>query len=379
MILLKIAFDAKRAFHNFTGLGNYSRTLLEGLSKYYPQHDYILYTPKIKDRRGVEWEKSIDDFVIKTPDSLWGRIFPAAWRSLFLSREVVKTSPDIYHGLSHELPPGIQNLKCKKVVTIHDLIFLRYPEYFSNIDCRIFERKFRHSCRVADVVVAICKQTRNDLINMLGVPKEKIKVVYQSCNPIYYEKAEEDRLEAIRKKYFLPYNYILYVGSLIERKNALNIVRALALTQKVNDLPLVIVGSGRSYKKKIIELARKLKVLRKIIFLSNVPTEDLPLIYGGAMVFAYPSFFEGWGIPIIEAQMSKVPVVTSTGSCFSESGGEAAFYVDPNDHEQLAQTILELCEKPDLRADAIEKGLRHAKKFHQKNTTNALMKLYQDL
>jgi len=374
---MKIAYDAKRAFHNFTGLGNYARNILDGLVKYHPNNEYTLYTPSFNDTRAISWAKEHKDLVIRKPRGFFGKIFPSAWRSLFLTKVLEKDRPDIFHGLSHELPPNIEKLGIKTVVTIHDLIFMRYPQYFSRIDCKIYERKFRYACQVSDVVLAICEQTKNDVIEFFDISPEKIQVVYQNCNPLFYETLAFKDLEKIRRKYFLPFKYLLYIGSLIERKNLLTLLDAMALIQKSCDVPLVIIGEGSSYKKRLKAKAEQLGISGKVIFLSNVPTEDLPPLYQASALFIYPSYFEGFGIPIVEAMNSGTPVITSQGSCFPEVGGDAALYVDPQEPKDMAEAMMSVLENPTLREEMILKGKAFVKKFHQEKTSLALDELYK--
>lgn len=376
---MKIAYDAKRAFHNFTGLGNYARTLLEGQARYFPDNEYTLYSPSFSDKRALEWAKKNPQLQIRKPNGIFGKLFPSAWRSLFLSKVLEKNRPEIFHGLSHELPPNIEKLGIKTVVTIHDLIFMRYPQYFSRIDCKIYEKKFRYACEVADVVLAICEQTKRDVIEFFDIPEEKVKVVYQSCSSIYYDQLPQKEKERVRRKYFLPFKYILYVGSLIERKNLLNLLEAMELTLKVSDVPLVIIGEGAAYKKRLKAKAEKLGIAHKIIFLKNVPTEDLPAIYQASTLFVYPSYFEGFGIPIVEAMNSATPVITSQGSCFPEVGGDACVYVDPQEPHLIAEAIVKVLENPTLREEMVAKGLEFVKCFRPEKTSLALHELYRSL
>lgn len=376
---MKIAYDAKRAFHNFTGLGNYSRNLLDGLVKYHPDHEYTLYTPPFNDKRALQWLKANPQLIIRKPRGLFGKLFPSAWRSLFLTKVLEKHKPELFHGLSHELPPHIERLGVKTVVTIHDLIFMRYPQYFSRIDCKIYEKKFRYACQVADVILAICEQTKKDVVEFFDIPEEKVRVVYQSCSPIFYETLSFKDLEKIRRKYFLPFKYLLYVGSLIERKNLLTLFEAMALTQTMSDVPLVIIGEGAAYKKRLKAKAEQLGISHKIIFLPNVPTEDLPALYQASTLFIYPSFFEGFGIPIVEAMNSGTPVITSQGSCFPEVGGDAALYVDPQEPQSIADAIMNVLENPTLREEMIAKGKIYVQKFHQEKTSQSLIELYRSV
>jgi glycosyltransferase involved in cell wall biosynthesis len=377
---MRIGFEAKRAFHNFVGLGNYARTLIEGLLKFYPEDQYVLYTPPFEDHRAKEWLGNLTQRPdVRLPRGLVGMLSSSAWRSIFLTNTVKKDNLNIFHGLSHELPPKIERINLKKVVTVHDLIFLRFPDYFSRIDRYIYQKKFTFSCQVADLVLAISEHTKNDIIELLKVPAEKIEVVYQSCSPQFYEMVPLAEREKIRRQYHLPYKYILYVGSFTKRKNLPTLVKAFAHCQKVNDIPLVLVGKGEEIKDQILELARSLNVERRIFFMPDVPTHHLPALYQSATVFVYPSFFEGFGIPILEAIFSQIPVITSTGSCFQEAGGPGTIYVDPNDDAAMGKALIDVLESEAVQKRMIDAGKNFIQKFHYQNTTQKLMQTYSRL
>lgn len=375
---MKIGFDAKRIFHNFRGLGNYGRNLLEGFEKFYPENQYYLYTPKIKDERAIDWMRKHSNFVVREPSTSLGKNLGSLWRSVLLSGELAKDKLDIYHGLSHELPPNIEKLAVKKVVTIHDLIYLKFPEYFPWVDRKVYDMKFRRACNVADKVIAICNQTRDDLLEHFNIPAEKIAVCYQSCHHRYYKHLEQDKKESIRKLYDLPQDYALFVGAFEQRKNVLGLVRALATCK--NDIPLVLIGDGNAaYKKELLQTIDSLGLTNRVFIRSNVGSRDLPAIYQSALMFVFPSFYEGFGIPIIEAQFSDVPVITSEGSCFPETAGAGAIYTNPHHHEDIAHAIDKVCEDSEVRRELIHEGRKHVEKFHRSNTTKVMMELYKSL
>ena len=370
---MKIGFDAKRMFFNFRGLGNYSRTLLEGLLRFYPENQYYLYSPVPKDLRGVEWYKRFSGLELVTPSSSLSKMMATSWRSLFLSRVIKKNSLDIFHGPSHELPPGIEKLKLKKIVTIHDLLFMRYPQFFPWLDRQVYRKKFTYSCQVADVIVAICQQTKNDIVEFLGISPEKIEVVYQSCNSLFHYPLFFDQKGKIQEKYQLPDEYVLYVGALEENKNVAMIVEALPEI----DLPLVIVGRGKNYKKTLLHQIKKLNLTKRVLFLEDVSTADLPGIYQNATIFVFPSFFEGFGIPIIEALFSGVPVITTQGHCFPESGGPSSIYIDPHRVTDLAAALRRVQSDLALRKQMITNGREYAERFLPENTSKRLMEVYR--
>ena len=172
---MKIGFDAKRAFFNPTGLGNYSRTLISSLSNRFPDHEYFLYSPKVS-HNGL-FSADTNNLQLRIPAGLIAKLAPALWRSYGMNRTLKQDKLDLYHGLSHELPAGIKKTKIPSVVTIHDLIYLRYPKYYPAMDRWVYDKKFRHSCRVADRIIAVSEQTRRDLIEFFNVIPEKITVI----------------------------------------------------------------------------------------------------------------------------------------------------------------------------------------------------------
>lgn len=376
---MKIGFDAKRAFHNFRGLGNYSRDLLAGLSRYNPNEEYYLFTPEFSDERAVRWLDQYKKFNIITPNSFLLKKIPSMWRSFFISEEIKKLDLDIFHGLSHELPSGIEKSGVKSIVTIHDLIFLRYPNFFPWVDRQVYLKKVKYACEYSDIIIAICEQTKEDLVNFLGVNPKKIRVVYQSCNPRYYTPMDEEKVTKVLHKYDITNKFILNVGALEPRKNTMNLVKAYSKLKKAINFDLIIVGDGGDYKKELLGLITSLGLEGRVRVLSDVSSSDLPVFYQASSLFCYPSLFEGFGIPIIEALFSKTPVITSKGSCFPEAGGPNSIYIDPEDPDDIALQIEKVLTDEDLKYSMIENGRNFVEKFHRSNTTADLMKVYREL
>jgi len=369
--VMNIAFDAKRAFQNNTGLGNYSRTLISSLATFYPQHHYYLYAPKQTDMYANIYPNM--DTVL--PEKRLHRWFRGAWRSKYVVGELAEKKIDIYHGLSHEIPFGIHKSGVKSVVTMHDLIFERYPGQYNPIDVQMYRRKAKYAAQYADKIIAISEQTKEDLINYYRTPAEKIEVVYQSCDEMFAKTYSRDLLA----KYNLPAEYFLYVGSIIERKNLLGIMKAMLQLKEQIDIPLVVLGNGSSYKKKVKEFIATHDLHNRVIFLNEQTKfayNDLPVLYQGAKALIYPSIFEGFGIPILEALWSRIPVITSSGSCFKETGGDAAIYIDPLQPQMLAEAMKLITENPAYAQELTVKGWAHAQLFTQEKCAAGVIKVY---
>ena len=372
---MKIGFDAKRLFNNFTGLGNYSRFVLDTLLEESNGNEYYLYTPKIKDR--PETKRYVQDQrlnIITPPSLMKPSPLAALWRSTLPMLSKNFSSLDVYHGLSHELPMGIPaQVKC--IVTIHDLIFLRYPQFYSGFDVMMHHQKVKHACRVADRIVAVSEQTANDVIHFLKADPAKIKLVYQGCHRQFREKHSAEEITTVRKKYNLPERYILMVGSIEERKNAITLVKAFDMLPKDARPGLVLVGKGTTYLDKLRRTISELNIEKEVTLIHNAAFSDLPAIYQGAAVFAYPSLFEGFGIPIIEAIESGLPVVTSKGSCFAEAGGPAAWYADPQQPEEWTSCLQEVLGSDQHQRIASQQ--EHVLKFRPEENRENLLKTYQ--
>lgn len=368
---MRIGYDAKRLFCNYRGLGNYSRDLVRILNEYYPENQYDLFTPKIK----INFPINPQNTQIIQPSGIYKMLPSSVWRSIGLKAEIKKASDDIFHGLSQELPVGIEKLSVKKVITFHDAIFIRYPELYDTSYRKVFTVKNRQSCRIADRIIAISEQSRQDAIEFFNADPAKVEVVYQGCNNIFRQKASSIEKEQVKIKYNLPEDYLLFVGAIEPRKNIASILQAIA--DENIDMPLVVVGRQTDYKRELLGLVEKLKLSSQIYFQHQVETKDLPAMYQMARLFIYPSIFEGFGIPVLEALCSETPVITSTGSCFEETGGKFSLYVQPQSSEEIGMAIRKVLTDSHLQTTMKSQGLLHAEKFTDDKIADRLINLYR--
>ncbi|ATA89437.1 glycosyl transferase family 1 [Capnocytophaga stomatis] len=366
---MKIGFDAKRAFHNNRGLGNYSRDLIRILQEQ-TDCELVLFNPKEKKDKRINFTEKTK---VITPKSFFWKKLKSIWRILKISSLSKKENLDIYHGLSGEIPLGIYK-NTRTIVTIHDLIFLRYPHLYSFFDRKIHFWKFLYAAQKSHHIIAISEQTKRDIVKFLNIPEEKISVVYQGCHKAFKQFYSEEKKQEIRQKYHLPEKFVLNVGAIEPRKNALEIVKAI----KDLDISLVLIGKKTKYFEKIEKFCVENKMQNRVFVLKNVSMEDLAIIYQLATVFCYPSVFEGFGIPITEALFSKVPVITSLGSCFPEAGGEHSVYINLNNaSEEIKQAILDITTNEEKRKLMTEKGFEYVQKFTDESVFEELMKVYK--
>jgi glycosyltransferase involved in cell wall biosynthesis len=368
---MRIGFDAKRAFLNKAGLGNYSRNTLVALHKYFPQHHYLLFTPEY--RTDIFREYLFFDTV--SPVIRLLPVFNSLWRSFYLSGKIKKSGLDLFHGLSNELPSWIQKSGVPSVVTIHDLIFMNFPGLYKAIDRRIYYEKVKYACEYASRIIATSHQTRNDLIHHLRVDPEKVEVIYQSISERFFLKYYMDDLDEVRKRYNLPENFILTVGTIEPRKNQLGVLKAIH--QHHIDIPYVIIGKITPYKEQILEYVKKYHLQNSVYFLHNVPDFDLPAIYHLATCMVYLSHYEGFGLPLVEAMACGCPVITSSVSSLPEIGDDSALYCNPEDEETVARLISKLINNPVFASEMGSKGENRAQLFHPEARINDLMAFYK--
>ena len=371
---MKIGYDAKRLFNNFTGLGNYSRSLVSQYHLAYPEEELLLFTPAVREDPRTLPFTDPSGYQVVEPTG-----FKPFWRTTDIRRDIQRSGVNVYHGLSHELPIGISRLDIGTVVTMHDLIFKYYPQDNTWIDRQIYDLKWKHACMTADRIVAISEQTKKDLVHYYNISPEKIQVIYQSAEPVFSREISSEEIETVKQQYHLPHHYNLYTGSIISRKNLLSVIEAMIRMKPSERLPLVIIGNGKDYKKKVQRRAREGNINELLIWLGSPRFEDFPVIYKGAQMMIYPSFHEGFGLPVIEAMHVGIPVITSDRSSLLEAGGAAAMLVDPANPDSLLNAMTALQSDSKLREDNVRKGFEHIGKFEPSHLIKSWHHLYLQL
>lgn len=385
---MNIGFDAKRAAQNRTGLGNYSRFVVRILSEFFADNQYHLYTPKPQRMPYISEIPTLTSLHLHfPPKGLWSKL-RSIWRVWGITHDIRQDGIDLFHGLSNELPLNIgtpmqrkekwgEN-RCKYVVTIHDLIFIHTPQYYHWIDRQIYNYKFRRACQCADRVIAVSEYTKQEIMRYYHTPEEKIDVVYQGCDPVFAKDIDSNKLQEVSKKYQLPDKFVLYVGSIEERKNLMLVARAMA-TIKDKGIHVVAVGRRTPYVDQIEGYLKEQGMEQMFHFCHKVPYEDLPSFYKLARTFAYPSRIEGFGIPLLEAITSGVPAIGCTGSCLEEAGGKNSIYVAPDDVSGMADAIVRTCTDESLRQQMIKAGKEYALNFTDEKLANDLMDIYNKI
>jgi glycosyltransferase involved in cell wall biosynthesis len=367
---MKIGFDAKRAFHNSTGLGNYSRDLIRVLNKFESKNEYFLFNPKKAKKQSFSIPDRSTEVNPNKP--IWKKL-SSFWRQGPISKQVKELNIDVYHGLSGEIPKGLKDIK--STVTIHDLIFITQPQLYKYFDRIIHFKKHLYAANNANKIIAISEQTKKDIVKYLKVPENKIEVIYQGCHEVFKSNIENNFLKEVKNKYELPNEFILNVGTIEKRKNILSVIKAI----KNIDTHLVVIGRKTDYFNEIKKYITENKLQNKVTFLHGVNIKELASIYKLATIFTYPSIYEGFGIPIIEALYSRTPVITNKFGVFPEAGGPSSIYVDVTNTKEITENIKRLLKYPEIRKDITDSGFKFAQKFNDKEIANQIMDVYNTI
>lgn len=365
-----IAFDAKRYYHNKTGLGNYSRTLVSDLQRLFPDNEYVLYDEKT-----------------------FSRLFR-------MGHKAVADGCQLFHGLSNELPMDSRCVPAT-IVTMHDVAWLTFPDMYHTFDRKIYDFKYGRSCRRADKVVAISESTKRDVMRFYGVPESRIEVIYQPVQHYYYDPMTHEEAVKLINEHFnsqqskhinssSPWgrlggaSYILYVGSINSRKNLLSAVKALAMLPKENRPLLLCIGDGHEYRREVEQYIAQNNLADDVRIENGIHNNRLlQALYREAKAFVYPSFYEGFGLPVVEAALQQTPVITTTVSSLPEAAGPSACLIDPHATdapEQIAyhiDHILSDTEYARTTALALEQYARTS--FDPDTLTRQMMHLYESM
>lgn len=369
-----IGFEAKRANANRTGLGNYSRFVIRSLKRAGIGDRLNLYIPKRKANAEYDALLEMDGVTSHLPDRPVWRRLSALWRVFGVAQQLQRDGVKLFHGLSNELPCGLGRRGIRSVVTVHDLIFRILPGCYKPVDRWIYTWKFRSACRRADRIVAVSECTKRDIVRLFGIDPAKIEVIYQGCDEMFAERRSAAELDRAAREYGLPERYLLNVGTLEERKNLLEVVQALEHLPA--EIHLVAVGGRTAYTARVERYAAEHGLTDRIHLLHKVTYRDLPLLYARAEVMVYPSRYEGFGIPIIEALNAGIPVVAATGSCLEEAGGPDQLYVSPDDPAELARAVRRILDDPELRRALAERGRAYVERFRMEVVGPQMADLY---
>jgi glycosyltransferase involved in cell wall biosynthesis len=365
-----IGIDASRANKsNKTGTEWYSWHLIEELKKIAQSSDqFLLYT---NDRLAGDLAKCPENFAEKVlawpPKYLWTQV--RLWWELLVS------PPDVLLVPAHTIPLLPIRRKVKVAATVHDVGFKRFPELYKPIQVWYHDLTMRRIKSRANVIITISEFSKREMMELYGVKESQIKVVYLGYDEKTYNERSGENSKTAQEKYNLTSPYLLYVGRLEKKKNIGNIVAAFALAKdNFPDLKLVLAGSGGNQFEEIKKIIADLKLEDEIILPGYVAQEDLPGLVAGAEIFMFPTLYEGFGLPILEAMACGTPVITSDMLPHTEVGGSAGVYADPHSPQSLSDAIIKILENPEFKSSLQAKGLLRAKEFSWRQTAEGVYK-----
>lgn len=331
---VRIGFDAKRYFENKTGLGSFSRSLINSLITNYPENEYFLYTPDKPDTKHISKILDISKIKIRYPKISQKHY----WRSRGILNELITDRIELYHGLSNEIPFGIHKTSIKSVVTIHDLLFKEFRKDYNFVDRMVYSLKTKYACQYADKVVAISKSTKESILKNYNIESETVAVIYQDIDPIFKEPRDCVFEEKVLKTLAIPEEYLLFVGNDSERKNLITVMKALS---HIKEKPkMVLLLNKNEIKNKIQKIVDRNSLSDSISIVTKIPIETLKALYSKAKCLIYPSLGEGWGLPPEEAIACLTPAIVPKFAPFKEQFSNGKIFVDdPTDANELAKKM----------------------------------------
>ncbi len=354
-----------------TGIEYYFTNLLKSLARIDSENKYTVYM-----------DRAVPESLAIKQDNFSTRILtgpPVFWRQTRLTAEMLFHSPDVLYSPTPSLP---LYHPCRIVTTVHDVIPLVEKDYSGFLWRVAFKRQCSYAVKYAHRIIAISESTKSEITKFFDVNAEKISVIYQAYDSDIY-KPENDslKIKRVNQRYSIFSNYILYVGTLNPHKNIERLVQAFGRLKAVGKIEhkLVIAGKSGLHHERIIKMASQLALEKEIIFTGYVPRSDLPVLMSGADLFVFPSLYEGFGIPPLEAMACGVPVVVSDSYSLPEVVGDAAVMVDPYNVESIANGIYEVLSNAEFNSQLRKKGLERAKLFSWEKTARETLQLLEDV
>ena len=354
------------------GIGTYIQNLIRSLGEQDPDNRYVLFVGHRNRQALNDLPDNFRVIVERSPVYSARELVALSWR-------LFRLKLDLYHSTHYVLPAVVP---CKAVVTIHDIIHLLYPEFLPSALAFFYaQRMIRRSLSRGDRIIADSQNTKADLMEYFDVDGRKIRVIYPGVSERFRRRAQPGVVAAKLAELGVDKPYILFVGNPKPHKNLDNIVKAFGRAVKIQDFAgdLVCVGDRDGMEFKIRQRAEQMGVSGRIRLLGYVDEEDLPLLYQGARLFLYPTLYEGFGLPVVEAMASGVPVITSNTSSLKEVAEGYGHLVNPLDVEDIATNIAHFMTDADLRHNMAELGLKRAVEFSWGRTARQTLDVYRSV
>jgi len=378
---MKIALDGSKAINESAGIAHYTRELIKNLIKIYPRDDFFLYFNFL---RGGERKKALIKELVGNNKNVKTKIYPIpGWlkeRFHYLRYSALGNllrGNDIYHAT--EFLSFDNGLKIPQILTVHDLTMIKFPYHRGREVSNRHGEMLKRACQNASSIISVSESTKKDIIDVFKINPKKIQVIYSGRDPRYKIMPDKTKVRKfLEKKYHLKFPFMLFVSTIEPRKNVPHLLRAFdKFSGQRKEYSLVLVGKRGWNTEEVDETYKRLKNKHKIKFMNYVPASDLVYFYNGATLLCYPSIYEGFGHPVLEAMASGTPVLTSRVSSLPEVGGAAAYYIDPNSPEEISRGMEKIVDDQDYRKQMIKNGLIQVKKFSWEKSAKETYKLYE--
>ncbi len=373
---MRICLDVSPAVHRKAGLGRYAQELTASLLRVDVTNTYTVFYNEPQTAEVVAPLDALSHLTLDLPTKPW-RMSVLLSHLAHRSQDRLAPGVDIFHATDNLLP---YFARVRTVFTLHDLVFRFHPATHKPLNRWFLTLGMPFFLRRADAIIAVSEWTRRDAVRLYGIPEDKISVIYEGVDPRFRRQVAE-QIAATRRCYGLPERYILYVGTIEPRKNLIALLEAYALLRSqhavADSCRLVFVGKKGWLYEPFFRRLRELALTDQVIITGFVPDDDLPALYAGADVFVFPSIYEGFGLPVLEAMACGTPVVCSNASSLPEVAGEAALMVDAGDVAGLASAIRRVIEDHDLRASLSARGVVQAQRFTWEETARRTLTVYE--
>ncbi|MFT5874314.1 MAG: glycosyltransferase involved in cell wall biosynthesis [Clostridium sp.] len=375
---MKVSIELQPCLKNKSGIGVYTYELTKRLQSFtdieFEGNIFNFFNRNYIERDicGLDIKKNICSvFPYAVYRRIWSYV-PIKYNFIF------RRNVDIYQFFNFVIPPNISG---KVITTIHDLTYILYPDTMETSNRKRLEKDMKLTVKRADYIITISESSRKDIIKHLHIDENKIQVIYPGVDEAYKMVLNGDEITTVKKRYNIDGKYLLYLGTLEPRKNIETIIKAYNLFDKSNNenIELVLAGKKGWLYDSIFKLIKELGIEDKVIFTDYVDEIDKSALYQGAEMFLFPSLYEGFGMPVIEAMASRTPVITSNSSSLPEVAGEAAFIIDPLDYIKMSKYIELILNDNKLREKMISEGINQANKFCWDLSAEKLKNIYYDL
>ncbi|MCL7454911.1 MAG: glycosyltransferase family 4 protein [Anaerolineae bacterium] len=366
---MRVGIDARLVYYSQAGIGQYILHLAEALARIDTDTEYVLLQSR-KD----------DTTILEQPNfrrvSLWTPSHHRLER-YSLNVELMRLGLDLLHSPDF-IPP--HRPSCKSVITVHDLAFLLYPHFLTKESARYYGH-IDDAVRWTDHIIAVSESTKRDTVDHLGVPEDKITVVHEAANPIFRPVSREEAWQQVRNRHGIEDRFILFVSTIEPRKNVPTLMRALWQLVECykEDVHLVVAGGKGWLYEDAFAVVDELQLDSRVHFVGRVSSEDLLYLYNAAQLLAHPAFYEGFGLPPLEAMACGLPVIASNVASLPEVVGDAGLLIDPHDVDELTVGMWRVLTDEELRREMIDKGLRQAARFSWDRAAAETLEIYRQV